>query len=228
MIYDRFRAYIRSGSALIFMLAAIAMVPLAGLSAERLNWQVFAGIYEPDLEVVEDRGQPGSAFHFIAAGYPPNMLVTVYRDGSPIGYMNSGPAGSFEFLVQTQPSDPLERYDITAATDINNSDTEEIRLEDDEPLLPPPPGWDGPIFELFGDPPTPTATIAPPTPTSTATPLPGTATPTPTATTPAGTSTPTATPVITNTPTATATSTATPTLPPPAGVNWTYLPITIK
>lgn len=219
---ERIRSLWRSGPALLFMLAAVALVPLAGLSAERLGWEMFAGIYEPDLNVVEDRGFPGSAFYFIADSYPPNSLVTVYRDGSPIGYMDSGPVGYFEFVVQSEPGDPLERFDITAATDANFSATDEIRLEDDEPLLPPPPGWDGPTFLLFGDPLTPTPTTAPPTSTSTATPEPGTATATattqpgtstPTATGAAPTDTPTATP--TATPTSTATATATPTSQPP-------------
>jgi hypothetical protein len=214
------------------MLAAIALVPLAGLSAERLGWEMFAGIYEPNLNVIEDRGMPGSAFHFIADSYPPNSLATVYRDGNPIGYLDSGPTGYFEFVVQSEAGDPLDRYDITAATDGNNSATDEIRLEEDEPLIPPPPGWDGPTFLLFGNPPSPT-------PTRTGTPLPATATATatstavsstPTATGPAATVTATVTPVDTSTPTATSTSmpTPTPTALPPSAFSRSYLPLILK
>lgn len=195
---------------LLILLSGLALIPFTSFSAEKLNWELFAGIYEPDLDVVgEDKGFPGSAFLFRGVGYPPNALATVYIDGDARGTLFTDGQGRAQFLIQTEPGDPFGRYYVTLATDANTSDTDDIRLESDEPLIPPPPGWDGLTILLFGDTLTPTATPSPTTPAPTNTP-----TPTPTDITPGPTDTPTATPSIT------------PTAPPPPPVDYFgYLPI---
>lgn len=187
MTLDRRQIVARLVLTAVILLAGAAILPFSSLSANPLNWQRFAGLYNPKLEVTEDRGRPGSAFHFTAWQYPPNTLATVYIDGSPIGTITTAANGTGEFLIQTDAGDPLGDYDVTLATDPFTSDTDDFRLEDDEPLIPPPPGYDGAVFNL-GDPP------LTPTPTPSVTP----------------TGTPTGTPTITSTPTPTPTPTGTP------------------
>ena len=177
MLRDYWQLISRVGLGLLVLLSGLAMLPLTGLSAEKLGWELYVGIYEPSLDVLgEDKGFPGSAFLFGGAGYPPDTLATIYVDGAARGTLMTDGQGTAQFLIQTEPGDPLGRYFITMATDANTADTDDIRLEDDEPIIPPPPGWNGPTFLLFGDTLTPTPTGSP---TSTMTPPPPTETPTP-------------------------------------------------
>ena len=225
-------------TAAIIFLSGLALLPFAKLSADPLGWQRYAGVYNPDLDVNPDKGFPGTAFVYVGSGYPPNALATVYVDGVPLGTLMTDGSGWATFAIQTTSSDPLGRYYVTMATDPNTSDTKDFDLEDDEPLIPLPPGFPGPVFVL-GDPTlTPTPTSQPThTPTATAT---GTATAVPTET-PTATATTTAVATETETPTATATSdpnvtptptevaTETPTMvPPPDDIHTIFLPAIIR
>lgn len=151
----------RMALALLVILSGLALLPFSGLSAEKLGWEQYAGIYQPILTVEVDRGFPGSAFVFHGSGYPPNALATVYIDGNARGTLFTNGDGTATFLIQSQPTDMRRRYYITLATDANTSATQDIRLRDDEPILPPPPGFVGPIFELTGPTLTPTPTATP-------------------------------------------------------------------
>jgi hypothetical protein len=211
-------------AAAAILLSGLALLPFADLSAEQLGWQLYAGIYNPDLDVEPDDGFPGSAFVFTGSGYPPNTLATVYVGNNAIGTVMTDDSGWTTFAIQTAPGDPFDRYYITLATDANTSDTKDFDLEDDEPIWPLPPGYNGPVFDLFGVVLTPTPTIEPTaTVTPTETPV-VTVTATATATA-APTDTPTATPEIppTETPTATPTD-----VPPPPNVHSLYLPLVVK
>lgn len=152
MINERWRAVSRIGLLLLVLLSGISLLPFTGLSAQKLGWELYAGIYQPELNVVgADKGFPGSAFLFEGVGYPPNTPATVFVDGQERGMLTTDNQGQAQFLIQTEADDPLGHYFITLATDANTSATDDIRLENDEPNIPPPPGWDGPTFLLDGD-----------------------------------------------------------------------------
>lgn len=152
--------------AAVVLLSGLAMMPFASLSAEPLDWQKFANVYLPVLNIDEDKGQPGSGFIFMAAGYPPNTDATVYVGVEARGIVTTDDNGQATFAIQTANNDPLGRYFITMAVDANTSATNDLRLESDRPLLILPPGFPYPIFDLFGAIPTPTPTPSPtPVPT---------------------------------------------------------------
>lgn len=137
--------------ALLLLFSGIALLPLSGLSAEKIHWVNVAQLYDPDLEILsEDDGAPGSAFFLRGERFPPNTLATIYVDGQPKCTVMTNTAGVAEFIIQTSPNDPLGEYDITLSTSPNLSDTDDVELEDDEPLIAPPPGWDGVSCDLFG------------------------------------------------------------------------------
>lgn len=138
----------RGALALLILLSGLAFVPFTGLSGEELDWQLYAGVYQADLDVDEDRGSPGSAFLFTGAGYPANTLATVYVNGTPVSLVWTDGDGETQFLLQTQPDDMPGEYFITLATDENNSDTEDIELDPSEPTQAPPPDYDGPVTGL--------------------------------------------------------------------------------
>ena len=221
--------------ALLIMASGTALVANANREEKPLNWRMFAGGYEPDLEVNHDKGAPGSIFAFVGVGYPPNSLATVYADGLIVGHVTTSNLGVLTFMIDSEGGSE-GRYFITAAAGANASDTKDFDLEWDEPMWPAPPGFPGPTFPLLGGatatpPATPSATppvtpsvtpSATPSATLSATP---TQTPEPTVTgeptetpTPTETAPPTATAVVTETPapTATATATAAPTETPAA------------
>ncbi|MCA9986050.1 MAG: hypothetical protein KDE09_08535 [Anaerolineales bacterium] len=140
----------KAAVALVLLFSGFAMLPFAKLSAEALNWQLFGGIYEPDLTVVDNVGAPGSAFHFQAANYPPNALATVYVDGLEVGTLTTDGNGQAEFLIWTEPTDPNGSYDVTMSTDANTSDTASFTLSGGQPVVPPPPNFTGSNFTIDG------------------------------------------------------------------------------
>ncbi len=148
MSTERTHWFSRLGLIIIILLSGVALLPIQELSAEKLNWQNVGAIYSPQLRLREDRGRPGSAFFYRATGYPPNTTATVYIDGSPRGTVPVNRRGQSYFLIQTEMNDDLDRYYVTLMVDANASATEDFRLEDDEPIVPPPPGYNGPIFFL--------------------------------------------------------------------------------
>lgn len=138
------------GYVILVLLSGLAFLPFASLTAEELGWQLYAQIYNPTLDIDEDKGAPGSSFLFVGAGYPPNATATVYIDGIYRGQLTTDSGGRAEFLIQTDADDMLDRYFVTLTTDSNNLATNDFRLEADEPILMPPPGFNGPVFNLFG------------------------------------------------------------------------------
>lgn len=138
----------RGALALLILISGLAFVPFTGLSGQDLNWQLYAGVYQANLDVDQDRGSPGSAFLFTGTGYPANTLAIVYVDGVPVGVVWTDGNGEAQFLLQTQPDDPPGEYFVTLATDENASDTEDIELDLSEPTHAPPPGYDGPVTGL--------------------------------------------------------------------------------
>lgn len=133
----------RGALALLILLSGLAFVPFTGLSGEDLDWQLYAGVYQANLDVDEDRGSPGSAFLFTGTGYPANALAIVYVDGVPVSVVWTDGNGETQFLIQTRPDDPPREYFVTLATDDNTSDTENIELDASEPTHAPPPDYDG-------------------------------------------------------------------------------------
>ena len=172
--------------ALFIFASGLTLLPFLDLQAAEITWRSFAGIYEPNLDIVEDKGFPGSIFEFYGNNYPPNSVATIWHNNLVLGHVNTDSSGNLTFLIDSTGAN-FGEYFITAAVDSNATATDRIRLEDDEPVLPYPPGHPGPLFNLLGGnnptvTPSPTHTPIPPTqtPTPTHTPPP-THTPTPTA-----------------------------------------------
>lgn len=139
----------RAGLVLLILLSGLALLPLTGLSAEKLTWELYAGLYEPSLVVVGDAiGSPGSAFEFAATGYQPNAEATIYVDGNERGTLMTDNQGSAQFLIQTEETDSTGQYVVTMATDANTSDSDNITLDENEPVIPPPPNFNDPIFTI--------------------------------------------------------------------------------
>ena len=142
----------RAAIALILLFSGFLLLPFTNLSAEELNWQLFGGIYEPNLDIDDDDGAPGSAFFFYASNYPANAVATIYVNGSQVGTLTTDSDGRAEFVIQTQVTDSPGDYDVTMATDANSSDTDDYQLDNGLPVLPPPPNFTGDIFNSDGSP----------------------------------------------------------------------------
>lgn len=146
----------RIGLAFVIILSGLLLLPLAGLSAENLNWQAFAGAYHADLDFVseEDKALPGSAFHFVATGYPANTIGSVQVNGQTRGAVMTDANGRAEFIIQTSTSDPDDndlRYEAAFFTDINHYEyANDFRLRSGEPMQSAPAGWSGATFTLSG------------------------------------------------------------------------------
>lgn len=136
---------------LFVFLSGIVLLPLSGLSAEKIHWINFVGIYEPNLDVIsDDRGAPGSAFFLVGEGYPPFTTATIYVDGELRCTITTNEAGVADFIIQTYADDPPGRYDITLSAGPNMSSTDDVELEEDEPIIDPPPGWNSVFCDLSG------------------------------------------------------------------------------
>ena len=142
----------RAALALVLLFSGFLMLPFTDLSAQELNWQLFGGIYEPDLNIDLDRGAPGSAFFFYAANFPANTLATIYVEGVEVGTLMTDGNGQADFVIQSLPTDAEGDYDVTMSTDANTLDTDDYRIEISEPVLPPPANYTGPIFNSDGSP----------------------------------------------------------------------------
>jgi hypothetical protein len=93
----------------------MVLLPLSGLSAERIHWINFAGIYEPDLDVIsDDKGAPGSSFFLVGEGYPPFAQAIIYVDGEPKCTVMTNVAGIADFIIQTYPGDPYGEASMTS------------------------------------------------------------------------------------------------------------------
>ncbi|HRQ40972.1 MAG TPA: hypothetical protein PLD25_23910 [Chloroflexota bacterium] len=139
---------IRVALTAVILLSGLAMVPFIDLPAQAaITWQSLAGVYEPELEVNESLGMPGSVFAFTGSGYPPNTLATVYVDGQPLGMALIGGNGVGTFMVNTAGA-AIGEYSVTLEVDINASATRGIELAETGPLVTPPPDFPGPTFNL--------------------------------------------------------------------------------
>ncbi|MCA9971432.1 MAG: hypothetical protein KC425_14500 [Anaerolineales bacterium] len=148
MINRNVKQLSRIALALVVLLSGLALVPFTELSAEKLDWQRYAGIYQPDLDVAPPLGAPGSAFVFTGSGYPANTLATIYADGNPIGTAQTDGGGGLQFAILTDGGDNLGLYYITAATGANASATNDFTLDANEPVVPLPPNFTAPVIEL--------------------------------------------------------------------------------
>ncbi len=147
--------------ALLILGAGTTLTSYADFTNARLGWEQFAGVYQPDLDVNENKGNIGSYFVFTGTGYPPNAVATVYSQNQPIGLVTTDGAGNLIFATSSNDA-VYTRYFVTAAVDANASATKHVDLEPDEPTWPLPPGYNGPIFSLTDPiPPTPTPTPPP-------------------------------------------------------------------
>lgn len=131
----------------LILLSGVAMAPFIELPRQKLDWTLFAGVYEPELVVDQPSGAPGSVFTFTGSNYPLDALATVYADGEALGTLTTDSNGGAQFLLATQGALP-GHYDITLEVDINASATVSIHLDESEPVLPPPAGFDGPTFAV--------------------------------------------------------------------------------
>jgi hypothetical protein len=138
---------IRLSLVLVIFLAGAAMIPFVDLPVGAINWSSLAGAYAPELKVNESIGAPGSIFAFEGSGYPPLSLAKVYANGLPVGSVTTDDDGSATFMIETTGA--YEGiYNVTMEVDINASATTSIELEDGQPLVMPPGGFEGPTFSI--------------------------------------------------------------------------------
>lgn len=143
------RFFVRFGLALYLLLVGVSMLPHVGFSAERLGWEQFAGLYQPQVDLVgKGSGAPGSAFRFSAAGYPPNAWATVYVNGVSSGVVRINSQGELDFLVQSASSAAPGAYLVTLAVDATISATASLRVDAGEPIVRAPNRWSGPTLPL--------------------------------------------------------------------------------
>lgn len=135
---------------LLILLSGLAMIPFVELPTAALGWELFAGIYTPDLTVNQTSGAPGSVFAFTGTNYPANSLANIYVDGNLVGTVMTDGAGKGSFLIDTRGSIPGQ-YNVTMEVDINASATQGIDLIAGGTIVVPPPGFPGPTF-LVGHP----------------------------------------------------------------------------
>ena len=138
---------IRGGIALFILLTGVAMIPLINLPAERIGWDLFAGVYTPELTVNASSGAPGSVFAFTGSNYPPHSTAHLYVNGELFGEVPIDGNGVGTFLLDTTWA-AAGAYNVTLEVDINASATELIQLVVGGPLVSPPAGFPGLEFEL--------------------------------------------------------------------------------
>lgn len=142
----RLELFMRSAIALVILLAGVAMAPFVDLPNIRLGWQRFAGVYETQLDVNHNQGQPGSYFHFTGSSYPPNEWAMIMVDGEEVGHVMSNGNGQLAFNISTAQA-PLGPYTVTALVDSNSSASASFTLVSTAPLHPLQ--GDGPVFNAI-------------------------------------------------------------------------------
>jgi hypothetical protein len=131
----------------------VSLLPHVGFSAERLGWEQFAGLYQPQVDLVgKGSGAPGSAFRFSAAGYPANAWASVYVNGISSGVVRINSQGELAFLVQSRTSAGEGMYLVTLAVDATISATDSLSIDSDEPIIRAPNRWSGPTLSLIPGP----------------------------------------------------------------------------
>lgn len=148
MLNERAKLISRLILAVAVLLSGIAFLPFTTLSAERLTWQRYAGIYQPELTIVPNSGQPGSAFVFTGSGYPVTTQATIYIEAQPVGSIMTDAHGEATFAIQTLEEAVTGTYYVTLSTGPNASATQSFTLDANEPLIPLPPGFLGLVIEL--------------------------------------------------------------------------------
>ena len=129
----------------VILLAGALLLPFIGLPAEALGWELFAGVYTPELEVNQDSGRPGSIFSFMGSNYPAGAQAVVYVNGIARGSLVTDSNGSAAFLVDSTFS-PAGLYNVTLEVDINASATQSFELTASGDLVLPPQEFEGPTF----------------------------------------------------------------------------------
>lgn len=134
---------------LTILLSGLALAPFIDIPAQAaINWQSLAGVYEPNLEVNEPSGLPGSIFAFTGSNYPPNAVATLYVNGTPLGTMITDGGGIVTFMLDTTDADSGQ-YSVTVEANANASATTSVELEEDGTIVTPPEGFTGPTFHLI-------------------------------------------------------------------------------
>lgn len=132
---------------LAILLSGVALIPFVGIPAEAISWENLAGVYAPELSVNANSGAPGSVFAFTGSGYPANEVATVFVDGQALGTVLTDGSGMARFKLNTAGV-PLGQYNVTLEVDVNASATQSITLVADGAQVLPPPGFEGPTFNL--------------------------------------------------------------------------------
>lgn len=146
MLSQRAKRFSRIGFVLIIIFSGLALLPFSPLSAEKLTWQRFAGIYQPDLDVIgEDDGAPGSAFLFSGDSFPMDATATVFFGDDQVGTVTTTTGGDFQFQLQTTAVTPPGQYIVTVIGEGASASTT-ITLGDALPLRDPVDGFAGPTF----------------------------------------------------------------------------------
>lgn len=148
MLNERLRLLSRVALAALVLASGIIMLPLGGLSAETLSWELFVNAYQPEVLVNHASGARDSAFTLTGQFYPPNTNVSIFVDGNFAGTLQTDAQGSVVFVVQTRVFDTLGQHLVTVAADANTLASQSFVLDDNAPIWPPPAGYDGPIIEL--------------------------------------------------------------------------------
>lgn len=130
---------------LVVLFSGVAMVPYIDMPKTALTWELFAGIYTPNLTSPETQGGPGSFFEFNGTNYPPNSSAMVYVNGRSVGSLTTDATGSGSFLIGTSCALP-GTYNVTMEVNINASATQTYQLIAGNPAVPPPGGFVGPTF----------------------------------------------------------------------------------
>lgn len=120
--------------ALAILLSAMALIPYVALPSERIEWQLFADAYEPQLGIDSNLGAPGSFFTVTGTNYPANSQVTVIINGQTLGFVTSDGGGGFTFQIDTNGAGEGS-YFVTATADPSATATVSFVLDSAEPVV---------------------------------------------------------------------------------------------
>jgi hypothetical protein len=143
----RKKTVLRGALTLLILLSGLAMLPFVKLPTQAINWELFAGVYAPELSVNATSGAPGSVFAFTGSSYPGNAIATVYVNGVSKGTVMTDDTGTATFLINAALAQP-GLYNITLEVDINASATQSIELIAGGDIIQPPDEFQGPVFFL--------------------------------------------------------------------------------
>jgi hypothetical protein len=120
--------------ALAILLSAMALVPYVALPSQRIEWQLFADAYEPQLGIDSTIGAPGSFFTVTGTNYPANSQVTVIINGFALGTVTSDGSGGFTFQIDTTAAGE-GNYVVTATANPSATATVSFVLDSAEPVV---------------------------------------------------------------------------------------------